>query len=139
LPIAICPTSLADDIRNNGDVVDLLISMCVAAATSHRRDQIFAPFPPEYLSGSTKNYSQLEKVLNLIPSVEEMNRHSNNEYQLIEYLHSFDPEGHVYKLLRWILTVNRAVSCKRIFIQSLPFMKGFIKNPPTKPNFSNAN
>lgn len=87
LPIAICPISISEDIRENGDVVDLLIciiyklflfslkkikkkkAMCFSAVTSNRRDDIFEPFPPEFLKEKFRDYKSLENVLHLIPAV----------------------------------------------------------------------
>jgi hypothetical protein len=36
IPVTICPSSIADDIMNNPDIVDIYISMIVATATSYR-------------------------------------------------------------------------------------------------------
>jgi hypothetical protein len=43
VPMAISPLSVAQDLRENGDVVDLLISMAVSGVTSTRRELIFEP------------------------------------------------------------------------------------------------
>lgn len=43
--------------------------MCFSAVTSNRRDDIFEPFPPEFLKEKFRDYKSLENVLHLIPAV----------------------------------------------------------------------
>lgn len=52
--------------------------MCVATCTSNRRDDIFLPFPPEYLKDNQRDYKSLENILNLIPSVKGATRRDLN-------------------------------------------------------------
>eukprot|EP01117_Protostelium_nocturnum_P018592 TRINITY_DN7808_c0_g1_i1.p1 TRINITY_DN7808_c0_g1~~TRINITY_DN7808_c0_g1_i1.p1 ORF type:complete len:648 (-),score=178.91 TRINITY_DN7808_c0_g1_i1:9-1670(-) len=139
LPTKVCPTSLAQDILHNADIVDLMISMCYTASTSQRANQIFMPFPPDFLVGNQeasgynsvidflnleeeerdklrketkRDYHRLHKVLDSIPSVSEMEEHSNSEEELISFLSDVDPTGSVFSLLRWLLCSNRSVLCK---------------------------
>lgn len=112
IPVSFCPASISDDIMNNPDVVDLYISMAVAAATSHRKNMIFDPFPPQYMRGATKDFDAIVHVLNLVPSVDEMQRHCDNEGELIHYLSEIDSTGGIYSLLSWILSIDRSALLK---------------------------
>eukprot|EP01027_Heterolobosea_sp_BB2_P015234 GEZU01021819.1.p1 GENE.GEZU01021819.1~~GEZU01021819.1.p1 ORF type:complete len:336 (+),score=91.71 GEZU01021819.1:156-1163(+) len=113
VPVCVCPCSISEDIINNPNVVDLLISMCVASATSSRRDLIFEPYPSEFKDSTGKrDYSALDRILNLIPSVDDMMAHCESETELVMFLNRHDPSNAVYRLLRWILTTNRAALLK---------------------------
>ncbi|KAL6047956.1 Poly [ADP-ribose] polymerase 6 [Balamuthia mandrillaris] len=108
IPMTFCPSSISNDILNNPDVVDLYISMIVAAATSHRKGDIFDPFPPFYESHGTKQYDEVVRVLDMVPSVDDMKKRCGSEKELITYLSSIDNNGAIYRLLSWILSVNRS-------------------------------
>eukprot|EP01117_Protostelium_nocturnum_P010382 TRINITY_DN3734_c0_g1_i1.p1 TRINITY_DN3734_c0_g1~~TRINITY_DN3734_c0_g1_i1.p1 ORF type:complete len:587 (+),score=163.56 TRINITY_DN3734_c0_g1_i1:83-1762(+) len=107
LPLEVCPTSIAEDIRFNQDVVDLMISMCVASATSARAANICLPFPPDFVKkgadpkmfssihdqkdliqqGGTvdttlMDLASLIKVLDRFPSVSDMDKHCDSEDKL---------------------------------------------------------
>jgi poly [ADP-ribose] polymerase 6/8 len=121
--VNICPSSIAADLRENDVICDLLICMTYATATSQRREIIFDPFPDAFQDRNNKpNYDAVVSTLNLLPSVEEMKKHCENESQLRAFL---DGKGdQVYLLLWWIL------SCKRIALMKLPTQKQ-IKELPT--------
>jgi len=112
LEMAICPSALSIDIINNPDVADLLISMCFSACTSSRRDLIFDPFPPDYINNNVRDYNHLEKVLELIPSISDMEKYGKTELELRNYLLKIDSQDRVYKLVKWILSVQRAALLK---------------------------
>eukprot|EP00005_Dracoamoeba_jomungandri_P002788 CAMPEP_0174250868 /NCGR_PEP_ID=MMETSP0439-20130205/894_1 /TAXON_ID=0 /ORGANISM="Stereomyxa ramosa, Strain Chinc5" /LENGTH=714 /DNA_ID=CAMNT_0015331041 /DNA_START=212 /DNA_END=2356 /DNA_ORIENTATION=- len=112
IPVTICPSSIADDIMNNSDVVDLYISMAVAASTSSRKHMIFTPFPPMFETNNNKDYDKVAQCLAKFPSVDDMKSHCGSELQLIHYLAGIDSTGEIYKLLRWILSVNRSAMLK---------------------------
>jgi len=111
--VSICPSSIADDIMNNPDVVDLYISMAVASATSSRKQDIFNPFPPQFEKSGNKNFDAAVSVLNKIPSVDEMKKFCSSERKFINYLKKFDGgDGSIYELLTYLLSVNRAALLK---------------------------
>jgi hypothetical protein len=136
IPVTICPSSIANDIMNNPDVVDLYISMAVAAATSHRKYDIFNPFPPQFQNGDTKNFDAVVRVLNDVPSVDDMKKHCGSERQFITYLASIDPSGNLYGLLRWILSVNRSALLKmppNLHIKEMGTKHQYIMTAGTNP------
>ncbi|KAF0972282.1 hypothetical protein FDP41_009185 [Naegleria fowleri] len=103
IPISICPSSIHTDINENGDVVDIMISMSYSAATSSRRDIIFDPFPEMFnTSSSSKNYDAVVKALDLIPSVAQMKEHCETESDIKKFLHP-----NAYQILKWLLSTNR--------------------------------
>eukprot|EP01087_Luapelamoeba_hula_P022335 TRINITY_DN7973_c0_g1_i1.p1 TRINITY_DN7973_c0_g1~~TRINITY_DN7973_c0_g1_i1.p1 ORF type:complete len:784 (+),score=143.95 TRINITY_DN7973_c0_g1_i1:56-2407(+) len=112
IPVSFCPTSIADDIMNNPDIVDLYISMAVASGTSARKNDIFNPFPPMFESSGTKDFTGVVSVLMKIPSVDDMRKHCTSERQLVRFLNSHDSTGSVYELLTWLLSINRAALLK---------------------------
>jgi hypothetical protein len=107
IPITICPSSLCSDLKENTDVVDILILMLHATCTSSRREIIFEPFPPQYQKGETRNYDALAKVVNKIPSIAEMLKHAQSEEKLKKFL-----TDEVYEIVKWILTCQRPALCK---------------------------
>ncbi|KAJ3442761.1 poly adp-ribose polymerase family [Anaeramoeba flamelloides] len=100
--------NVSAEIAKTPDLVDFVITTAYAAATSNRSENIFNPFPPEFLKqgGKVKDFTRLQKVLNSFPSVDEMASVGNNEKTLRKYLNFYHPE--CYSLLRWLLTTNRA-------------------------------
>jgi hypothetical protein len=104
IPITICPSTIANDIQENHNIVDLLISMCYAAAHSGRRDLIFEPWPEfcKKKGSNTCDFDQVTRILEKVPSIKAMKKHGSTEPQLKQYL-----KEDVYMLIKWILTVNR--------------------------------
>lgn len=113
IPIVINPLTIHNDIAENDDIVDLLISLTYSCAASNRRDIVFDPFPEAYTSKNSKNYDAVLKLLEKMPSVEEMKK-KKTEKELKEFLGSDK-----YQLLVWIL------SCCRPALLRLPEKKRF--------------
>ncbi|KAJ5070462.1 poly adp-ribose polymerase family member parp [Anaeramoeba ignava] len=100
--------NVSSEIEQQPDLVDLLITMAVTACYSSRNDLIFDPFPTDFLDPTTKakKFDELKKVLDSFPSVDEMSKFGRDERKLRGYLESLHPES--YRLLRWLITTNRA-------------------------------
>eukprot|EP01156_Anaeramoeba_ignava_P022852 Anaeramoba_ignava/c21107_g2_i2.p1 GENE.c21107_g2_i2~~c21107_g2_i2.p1 ORF type:complete len:707 (+),score=216.28 c21107_g2_i2:54-2174(+) len=100
--------NVSSEIEQQPDLVDLLITMAVTACYSSRNDLIFDPFPTDFLDPTTKakKFDELKKVLDSFPSVDEMAKFGRDERKLRGYLESLHPES--YRLLRWLITTNRA-------------------------------
>jgi len=83
--------------------------MLYAASTSHRRNLILEPFPPMYQNlGGYKNYNGLQKVLDEMPSVDEMLKYTKKgEDELKKFL-----GNERYELLKWTLTCGRCALLK---------------------------
>ncbi len=113
IPIIINPITIQNDIAENDDIVDLLISLTYSCAASNRRDVVFDPFPEFYTSKNSKNYDAVVKLLEKMPSVEEMKK-KKSEKELKEFLGTDK-----YQLLCWILT------CCRPAMLRLPEKKRF--------------
>lgn len=81
IPVQMLPVGVAADVRNDPDVVDILLTMCYSAALSDRCDQIFNPFPPMHYDAATdrKNHAAVQNLVKLMPSVEDMAKHATSE------------------------------------------------------------
>ncbi|KAJ5076731.1 poly adp-ribose polymerase family member parp [Anaeramoeba ignava] len=99
--------SVASEIKKRPDVVDLLITIGYSAATSGRNAMIFDPFPTDFMENDKCDYSELVKAFNSLPSVEEMSKYSNDERDLRAFLET-SCHKNSYRLLRWLITSNRA-------------------------------
>ncbi|KAL6068634.1 Poly [ADP-ribose] polymerase 6 [Balamuthia mandrillaris] len=113
---------VATELREQPDVVDLLINLTYSGANGARRDQFFNPFPSgvevrlkdgEVLSfchqsggAEQRNWELLQKVLDLFPSVTNMSKYASDNTTLKAALDARHPL--LYPLLRWILTSNRS-------------------------------
>jgi len=116
--------SLTSELEHNADVVDMLVTITVAAAKNRRHNgaDVFEPFPDavnvttkdkwgneetelSFRSGGTKNFDLVAQVCDSLPSIDEMKRYSE-ETTLKAYLDEINPL--CYPLLRWILMSNRA-------------------------------
>ncbi|KAJ6226750.1 poly adp-ribose polymerase family [Anaeramoeba flamelloides] len=100
--------NVSAEIAKTPDLVDFLISTAFSAASSNRRENIFNPFPPEYMKqgGKVKDFDRIQKALNSLPSVDEMAMFKRNEKKLRKELESKNKDS--YRLLRWLLTTNRS-------------------------------
>jgi hypothetical protein len=97
------------EMKQDPDYVDLMVSMTYAAAESGRRDKILSPFPEEFITDRvlmTKDFEGLKAVLNHMPSIDEMLLAASDERELRTMLEAKEPR--LYRVLRWILSSNRA-------------------------------
>ena len=127
IPITICPASLHTDISENGDVVDIFISMAYSAASSSRRDLIFDVTPPGF-----KNYDHIVKTLDSVPSIKDMKPHCENESDLRKFL-----TADAYELLKWLLSYKRCALLrmpekKRIKEMETPYQYMMMMDNPEK-------
>jgi hypothetical protein len=53
-----------------------------------------------FQNGDTKNFDAVVKVLNDVPSVDDMKKHCGSERQLINYMKSFDASGNYMSILQ---------------------------------------
>ncbi|KAL6078224.1 Poly [ADP-ribose] polymerase 6 [Balamuthia mandrillaris] len=127
---------ITNDVSLDANVVDMLISMCVAASYSNRSDLIFAPFPRDFINASGgKDLPRLKRVLGLMPPVSEIAQYTEEERALRKYLEDIDSD--LYRLLRWILTTNRAYiktldAEKHITQMNTPHQYVLLSSPPEK-------
>lgn len=101
--------SISAEINNCGDLVDLLISMCLSALNSGRADKIFQDsFPSDFVvknNGKTvRDFDQMKQIITKLPSLTELKgKDLVGIKALVEPIH---PKA--YHLLRWIITSNRS-------------------------------
>ncbi|KAL6060336.1 Protein mono-ADP-ribosyltransferase parp16 [Balamuthia mandrillaris] len=91
------------------EVIDLLITVALACAQSTRADTMFTPFPSDFISqDKKKDFELLKKVLADLPAVQELASAGDVRH----YLDELDPnppgQKIYYRLVRWLLTSNRA-------------------------------
>jgi hypothetical protein len=117
IPITINPSTVVNDIQQNYHIVDVLINLCYAAATSSRRELIFEPFPHFLCENKKNDYERIVKILDRVPSVSAMKKKGSTESKLKQFL-----DEEVYLLIKWILTVNRPALVKMPDKKKIPQM-----------------
>mmetsp|Transcript_5957 Transcript_5957/g.8323 ORF Transcript_5957/g.8323 Transcript_5957/m.8323 type:complete len:599 (+) Transcript_5957:141-1937(+) len=141
---------VASEIRDNPEVVDLLVSFAYAAAQGDEKR--YNPYPvgveAKYLdeqkvertlhlmddSQTKRNLPAITRVLDILPSVEELSKLSDTK-SIKSVLDASNLLS--FPLLRWIITSNRAHLAKldeKDFIEELktPHQYMFLSSPPEK-------
>jgi len=119
----------ASEIATELGVIDLLWTICIAAARHNRWEQILNPYPTLF-DPSTKNHSPVvfpEKknielvraIFNKFPPLMELSQ-VDDAGELRQRLESGHPLG--YPLLQWVLQNNRCVIRKMPPEKQIPFM-----------------
>ena len=112
----------ASSISTGGEVTDLLMCVARRALASHRREQVFDPFPriPDPTSGAAdklwldpcrapideKRWRTLHEIFEMVPSVESMMSTARSQRELMEIMDARSPL--CYPLLDWVVTSNRS-------------------------------
>lgn len=140
---------LVNEIKNNGKVVDLLISFCYSALMMKKNGRkVLEPYPVQLTCNEQPMTDEgLEKLLDNIPSIDEMKKKAGSLQQLRDYLSLFSLfswfflkfffsnfmkatiHADIFPLLRWIISSNRshlAVAPESMRIKGLENCQQFI-------------
>eukprot|EP00698_Gefionella_okellyi_P012841 TRINITY_DN3488_c0_g1_i1.p1 TRINITY_DN3488_c0_g1~~TRINITY_DN3488_c0_g1_i1.p1 ORF type:complete len:698 (+),score=128.31 TRINITY_DN3488_c0_g1_i1:1408-3501(+) len=115
-------SDLAAEVRYAPELIDMLISFACASTKGRTPEVNFDPYPLGVRvdlkafgksgelsfgeSKSTKDFAMISKVLDAMPSLDEMRKHAISPESLKAYLDGIHPL--CYPLLRWLISSNRA-------------------------------
>eukprot|EP01087_Luapelamoeba_hula_P016667 TRINITY_DN5141_c0_g1_i1.p1 TRINITY_DN5141_c0_g1~~TRINITY_DN5141_c0_g1_i1.p1 ORF type:complete len:723 (-),score=132.06 TRINITY_DN5141_c0_g1_i1:71-2239(-) len=97
------------EIARAPEVVDLMISLALSASECARAEDVLVPYPSDFLDEKkAKDFNRLKQTLNDLPPLSDLKEFS----EIRATLDKLDPNppGHkvYYRLIRWLLTSNRA-------------------------------
>ena len=99
-----------DELASTAEVVDLLLAITTAAATSNRASTILTPFPDilsrdrkKALDPENPNYTKALQIARQLPSMQQL-ASTQESSQLVEVCAQAGP--HAYALFNWIIASN---------------------------------
>jgi poly [ADP-ribose] polymerase 6/8 len=97
---------VTNELLLDDDVVDLLMSMLYSACSSDRKNLICDPFPRDFITETVKRHDEVQNCINCLEGIHELMEFKTDERALRVFLEKKDPL--LYRLIRWVLSSNRA-------------------------------